>query len=200
VLSPSNQFAFVPTKGSDFIAQYAFSAGQLTPNAVPEVATASGAGPRHMAFSPNGSFAFVINELDSTMNSYSYDAAQGRLTEIDSESTLPQGFNGQNTCAEVVVAPSGQFVYGSNRGHDSIVIYAIEATGELTYVANDPSGGSTPRNFTIDPTGTVMLVANRNTSNVVVFSVDETTGRITNESEVSVQQPEFVGVVYLPGP
>jgi 6-phosphogluconolactonase len=199
ITDAANQFAFVPTKGSDMIAQYTFSAGQLAANAVPQVTTASGAGPRHMVFSPNGDFAYVINELDSTMNAYSYDKAQGRLTEIDSDSTLPPGFNGQNTCAEVVVAPSGLFLYGSNRGHDSIVIYAIETNGELTYVANDASGGSTPRNFTLDPTGTVMLVANRDTSNVVVFSVDGTTGRIVNESEVSVEQPEYVGVVMLPG-
>ena len=153
-----------------------------------------------MAFHPNGEFAYVINELDSTMNAYGYDAVQGRLDEIETESTLPNGFNGQNSCAHVAVAPSGLFLYGSNRGHDSIVIYSIDASGMLTYVANDSSGGDTPRIFTLDAGGSLMLVANRDTNNVVVFSVDAASGRLTNESEVGVDTPEYVGIVTLPGP
>ncbi len=200
----ANAFAFVPCKGSDYVAEFAFDAqtGKLTANATPTVPTASGAGPRHLAFHPNGAFAYLINELDDTMTALSYDAATGRLTPIHTLSTLPTGANGaSNSTAEVVVHPTGKFLYGSNRGDDSIVVYTLDpTTGRMTLAGHDPSGGRTPRHFSLDDTGTVMLVANRDTSSVVVFNVNANTGRLTQASSVTgLAQPEYAALVRLPG-
>jgi 6-phosphogluconolactonase len=203
VTDATNAFAFVPCKGSDLVAQFAFNAqtGMLTPNATPSVATASGAGPRHLAFHPNGMFAYLINELDDTMTAFSYDSATGRLTTIHTLSTLPGGMpSGSNSTAEVQVHPTGKFLYGSNRGDDSIVVYTLDqGTGRLTLAGHDDSGGQTPRHFSLDDTGTLLFAANRDTNNVVVFSINPDTGRLTKESEVTgVQQPEFAALVTLP--
>ncbi len=199
---PANKFAFVPNKGSDTISQYAFDAstGKLTANSVPSVKTAGGAGPRHIAFHPNGKLAYVINELDDTLAAYSYDAALGQLTLLGALSTLPPGANGgSNSCAEVVVAPSGNFVYGSNRGHDSIVTFAIAADGKLTFVGTTPSGGNVPRSFTLSADGKLMLVANES-GNVTSFSVDTASGALTKLLTIDVpQKPQFVGIFDLPG-
>lgn len=205
VTDAANAFAFVPCKGSDLVAQYAFDAqaGTLTPNATPSVPTASGAGPRHLAFHPSGEFAYLINELDDTMTALSYDATSGRLTPIHTLSTLPSGMSsGSNSTAEVMVHPNGRFLYGSNRGDDSIVVYSLdETTGRMTLAGHDDSGGQVPRHFSLDDTGTLLFAANRDTDNVVVFSIDPTSGRLTEESEVTgVEQPEFAGLVTLPSP
>ena len=198
---PGNHFAFVLNKGSDTITQYAFDAsnGTLMPNAVPSVMTAAGAGPRHLAFHPNGKFAYVINELNDTLSAYSYDATLGRLTFIETKSTLPAGTDGsKNTCAEVVVAPSGKYVYGSNRGHDSIVRFSIDAMGKLTFVDTTPSGGSVPRSFTLSADGELMLVANES-GNVTSFSVNTKSGALTKLLSLDVpQKPQFVGIANLP--
>lgn len=129
--------------------------GKLNPNDEPWARVNAGAGPRHFAFHPNGRYAYVINELNSALAAFAYDEKRGTLTKIEAVSTLPEDFRGENNCAEVHVSPSGKFLYGSNRGHDSIVIFAIdESTGRLTYVGHEPTQGKTPRNFAIDPTGT----------------------------------------------
>ena len=130
--APSNKFAFVPNKGLNTVTQYAFdpASGKLT--GASKLDVAGGAGPRHLDFSPTAPFAYLINELDSTMSALSYDAAAGKLTKLQTLSTLPAGAQGNNTCAEVQVAPSGKFVYGSNRGHDSIVTYSVGGDGKLT--------------------------------------------------------------------
>jgi 6-phosphogluconolactonase len=205
ITDAANAFAFVPCKGSDLVAQYAFNAqtGTLTANGTPSVATASGAGPRHFAFHPNGQFAYLINELDDTMTAFAYDATTGRLTTIHSLSTLPGGMSsGSNSTAEVAVHPTGKFLYGSNRGDNSIVVYTLDqGTGRMTLAGHHPSGGQTPRHFSLDDTGSLLFAANRDTNNVVVFSVNPDTGRLTEESEVTnVQQPEFAGLVTIPGP
>jgi 6-phosphogluconolactonase len=205
VTDAANAFAFVPCKGSDLVAQYVFNAqtGTLTPNGTPSVSTAGGAGPRHFAFHPNGQYAYLINELDDTMTAFAYDATTGRLTTIHSLSTLPGGMSsGSNSTAEVAVHPSGRFLYGSNRGDNSIVVYTLDqSTGRMTLAGHHPSGGQTPRHFSLDDTGTLLFAANRDTNNVVVFSVNPDTGRLTEESEVTnVQQPEFAGLVTIPGP
>jgi 6-phosphogluconolactonase len=168
---------------------------------VPTVATKAKAGPRHMAFHPNGKFAYVIDELDSTMSAYSYDATLGQLTSLATLSTLPAGTsNVGNTCAEVVVAPSGNFVYGSNRGNDSIVTFSVDsATGKLTYIGVTPSGGNVPRSFTLSADGNLLLVANES-GNVTSFSVDMASGALSKLSSIDVpQKPQFVGIVTLPG-
>jgi 6-phosphogluconolactonase len=204
VIDATNQYLFVPNKGLSNISQYRFDAtsGELTANTPAAVALASGAGTRHLAFHPTAPYAYAINELDDTMTALSYDAAQGTLTTLQTLSTLPMGVNGaNNTTAEVVVAPSGNFVYGSNRGHDSIVIYSVNAqSGMLTLVGHQATGGGTPRSFTLDGSGSILLVANQNGNEVVSFGVDTSTGLLTERTQVSVQSPSFVGVLYLPEP
>lgn len=199
---PANRFAFVMNKGSDTISQYVFDAtkGTLAANDIPFVATAKGSGPRHLAFHPSGKFAYLIAETDDTLSAYAYDEKLGQLTFLESKSTLPMGENGDaNTCAEVVVAPSGKFVYGSNRGHDSIARFSIDtATGKLTFMDTTPSGGNVPRSFTLSTDGELMLVANES-GNVTSFSVNPKTGALTKLLSSDVpQKPQFVGIVNLP--
>ncbi len=179
-LDPANKFAIVADLGIDKLLVYQFDAtkGTLKTNDPPFVATAPGAGPRHVAFHPNGKFVYAINELNSTVTAYRYDAAKGTLTEIQTVSTLPEGFTGTNTTAEVQVHPSGRFLYGSNRGHDSIAIFTIDSEGKLTSIGHQPTQGKTPRNFGIDPTGTYLLAANQDSDNLVVFRIDPQTGKL----------------------
>jgi 6-phosphogluconolactonase len=155
-----------------------------------------------LAFHPNGKYAYLISELSDTMSAYSYDAALGRLTSLQpAVSTLPAGVNGtSNSCAEVVVAPSGNFVYGSNRGHDSIATFAIDAgTGKLTFVGTTPSGGNVPRSFAVSADGKLMLVANES-GNVTSFSIDAASGSLTKLKSLDVpQKPQFVGFANLSG-
>ena len=157
----------------------------LPPHAVlddppPAGLVAPGSGPRHFAFCPDGKFAYVINELSSTITAFSYDASAGRLDEVQTITTLPAGFSGNNSTAEVQVHPSGRFVYGSNRGHDSIAIFAVDrGSGKLTAIGHEPTQGKTPRNFGIDPTGRYLLAANQGTNNLVLFRIDAATGKLT---------------------
>ncbi|MBP6506080.1 MAG: lactonase family protein [Opitutaceae bacterium] len=180
-LSPDNRFVIVCDLGLDKIFTYALdpAAATLTPASVPFVASAPGAGPRHAAFSPDGRHVFVINELGSTLVSYRYDAATGALTPLDTQSTLPADFQGESSTAEVRVHPNGRFVYGSNRGHDSIAVFACDAaTGRLTLVEHVPTGGKNPRNFTLSPDGAWLVAANQNSDSLRVFRVDAQTGRL----------------------
>jgi 6-phosphogluconolactonase len=199
---PTNHFAFVPCKGADYVAQFLFDAatGQLTPNAVPQVATATGAGPRHLAFHPNGRFAYLINETNSTMSLYGFDSTHGTLTEIQTVSTIPSSFTGPNTAAEVHVHPSGAWLFGSNRGDDSIVVYSLDATtGEMKLVGFTPSGGMSPRDFALDPTGTFLYAANQDAGNVVPFRFDPDAGTLAAVgSAVTVPAASFVGLAVLP--
>lgn len=184
----ANRFLFVPDLGLDKIMIYRvdFTEGKLTPNEDPWARVKPGAGPRHFDFHPNGKYAYVINELDSTFTAFAYDSERGTLKEIQTASTLPGNFTGTSTCADVHVAPSGKFLYGSNRGHDSIVIFSInENTGRLTYVAHQPTQGKTPRNFAIDPTGHFLLAANQNSDTIVTFRIDKDTGRLTPTADVT---------------
>jgi 6-phosphogluconolactonase len=201
---PSNQFAFVPCLGSDYIAQYRFdaSAGTMTAASPAHVMTKAGAGPRHIAFHPTGPYAYLINEKDSTMNAYTLSSTAGTLTELQSLSTLPATFTGQSKGAEVVVSSDGNFVYGSNRGHDSIVIFSVAAgTGKLTLVGHQSTGGATPRSFNIDPSGNFLLVANQDADNVVTFKIDRSTGMLGQMKATAVSKgPEFVGAFVIPSP
>ena len=132
-----------------------------------------GAGPRHVALDPGGRFAYLVNELDSTIAVLGYDASTGAFRYIDCVPTLPEGFDGASTCADIQVSPSGRFVYASNRGHDSIVVYRIEAgAGRLIYVEHQSSGGRTPRSFGIDPSGAFLIAANQDTDTVVSYRID----------------------------
>jgi 6-phosphogluconolactonase len=201
VADPTNHFVFVPCKGSDYVAQYVFdsSTGKLTPNAVPNIPTAAGAGPRHLAFHPNGKLAYLIDETDSTMSELSFDASQGTLSILQTVSTLPAGFSGTNTAAEVHVHPSGQWLFGSNRGDDSVAVFPLDSSGKMGGPAFTKTGGTTPRDFALDPSGTFLYAANQGTGNVVVFRFDATLGTLTpTGSTVTVPSASFVGLTALP--
>ncbi len=172
--------------------------GQLVPNeaGAASVAADPGAGPRHFAFAPGGRRLYVINELASTLTVSTYDGERGEAQPVQTISTLPDGFAGENSCAHVAVSPDGRFVYGSNRGHDSIAIWAIDdERGEVTLVGHEPTRGRTPRGFGIDPTGSWLLVANQDSDAIVTFRRDRESGTLTASGEVDVT-PSPVAVVF----
>ena len=178
-LDLQERFAFVPDLGLDRVMIYALDAARarVKPNRDPWCAVRPGAGPRQLVMHPQGQFAYLINELNSTMTAYRYDAEQGALAEMQTLSTLPEGFQGSSTCAEVQITPTGDLLYGSNRGHNSLVIYAVDPTqGTLRLLGHASTRGSIPRNFTVDPTGSWVLVANQDSDNLAVFRIDHSTG------------------------
>lgn len=180
-LDPANRFAFVADLGLDQVLIYRFDAakGTLTANDPPAAAVAPGSGPRHFAMHPTGKFAYVINEMANTVTAFTYDGKLGRLQEIQNITTLPTGYKETSHTAEVVVHPSGKFLYGSNRGHDSLAIFSIDpATGKLTAVGHQSTGGKTPRNFAIDPSGTWLLAENQGSGTIVVLQIDQKTGEL----------------------
>ena len=182
IVDPSNRFALVADLGVDKVFVYRFNEkdGSLTPNDPPFTAVKPGSGPRHVKFHPNGKWVYLINEMGCTVTGFKWNAAKGSLTEFQTVSTLPEGFTNTNTCAELEIHPNGRFLYGSNRGHDSVVVFAIDqATGKLTLVERVSSQGKWPRNFTFDPTGKWILCTNHNSNNAVIFRVDGTTGKLT---------------------
>jgi 6-phosphogluconolactonase len=186
-LDAANRFAFVTDLGLDKVLIYRLdpAQGALVANDPPSASVKPGAGPRHLAFHPAGRFAYVINEMGSTLTAFAYDAARGALRELETVSTLPTGFTGGNSTAEVVAHPSGKFLYGSNRGHNSIAVYAIDAAqGKLTLVEHQSTRGRTPRNFAIDPTGRWLLAANQDTDNIVLFRIDAQSGRLAATEQV----------------
>ena len=184
----ANRFVFAADLGLDQVMSYRFDAkkGKLTPNTPPFAQIKAGAGPRHLAFHPNGRFAFVINELNSTLIAFAYDKAHGTLKELQTISTLPEGFNGTSYCADVHVHPSGRFVYGSNRGHDSLVVFAFDQkSGKLTFVETVSTQGQIPRNFAIDPTGAFLLAANQKTDTVMTYRIDSPTGKLKPTDQIT---------------
>jgi len=195
-IDPSNRFAFVCDLGIDKVMAYRLDLdnGRLLPHSPPWTETNPGAGPRHLAFHPSFKFAYVVNELDSTVTTYVYNQSAGILTAVHTVATLPEHFQAANTCADVHVLPNGRFLYASNRGHDSIAIFAIDpSTGTLTPRGHVSSGGKTPRNFAIDPTGTYLLAANQDSDNVVVFRIDGETGWLAPTGhEIAVSMPVCV--------
>ncbi|MGC9972891.1 MAG: lactonase family protein [Bryobacteraceae bacterium] len=198
-VSPDNRFAIVADLGLDKLLVYRFDAakGALAPNDPPFTAVKGGSGPRHFTFHPSGRFAYAINELASTVTAFSYDAARGALTELQTISTLPKDSTGNSTTAEVQVDAAGKFLYGSNRGHDSIAVFAIDPSkGTLTPVEHVSTQGKTPRNFRIDPTGSYLFAANQDSGSVVIFRIDVKTGRLTPTGQVlAVASPVCVKFV-----
>lgn len=181
ILDARERHALAADLGSDKVMIYRFdpTTRKLRPAKQPSATLTAGSGPRHLTLHPNGRYAYVINELDSTMTTLKYNAAAGTLTTVDTVSTLPTGFSDVSYCADVHVSPSGRFLYGSNRGHNSIVVFAIDSrSGKPTLVEHVSTEGKWPRNFVIDPTGRFLLVANQHTDNVVVFRIDSRTGRL----------------------
>ena len=195
----SNRYAVACDLGIAKILVYKFDSktGKLELNEQPFFQTRTGAGPRHFAFHPNGKSAFVINELDSTITTFFYDGNRGTLKENQTVPTLPADFSGANTCADIHVSPNGKFLYGSNRGHDSIVSYRIDKKGKLEFIEHTSTGGKTPRNFAIDPTGKFLLAANQNSDSVVVFRIDEKSGKLT-ASGIKAQVPMPVCLKLIP--
>lgn len=200
-LDAANKHAFCADLGLDRILIYKFDPAKstLTTNVPPAGMVAPGSGPRHFAFHPTGKFAYVCNEMTSTITAFAYNPENGELTELHTLSTIPQPTPGNST-AEIVVHPSGKFVYVSNRGHDSLAMYAIDsATGKLTSLGNAPTGGKTPRNFNIDPTGKWVLAANQSSSTVTIHAIDQATGKITPTGQsVAVGAPVCVRFVSQP--
>ncbi len=177
VLSADDRFAFSADLGTDSVIGYRvdLEAMSITPHT--SLALPPGSGPRHLVLAPDGRHAWVICELASTVAALGYDAASGTLSLIETYPMLPAGFTGESHCADIHVHPSGRFVYGSNRGHDSITMFAVdEATGRLRLLGHRSTEGRTPRNFTITPDGRLLLVANQDSDTVVVMPIDPDTG------------------------
>jgi 6-phosphogluconolactonase len=188
VLDRTNRFAFVPDLGLDkiMIYQLDLTRGKLKPNDEPWAKVNAGSGPRHFTFHPGGGYAYVINELDSTLTAFTYDETNGRLREIQTISALPEDFSDTSHCADVHILPSGRFLYGSNRGHDSIVVCEIDKdTGKLTCVGYESTQGKSPRGFAIDPTGNFLLAANQNSDSVVTFRIHQETGELTPTGHIT---------------
>jgi 6-phosphogluconolactonase len=184
-VSPDNRFVFVSDLGLDAILSYRFDAtkGTLTPNNPPAAKLTAGAGPRHVAFSPNGKFVYVVSELSNTVTAFSYDATKGTLNELQILSTLPADFTGRNDDAEITVHPNAKWLFASNRGHDTIAVFAINpADGTLRHTGEFPTGGKEPRHFTTDPTGQYLLAENQNSNSIAVFRIDASTGALTQVS------------------
>jgi 6-phosphogluconolactonase len=195
---PPNRFAIAMDLGLDKLLIYKMDLenGRLHKQA--EVKIQAGAGPRHLTFHPNGQYAYLINELNSTLISYRYHSQTGTFEELQTVPTLPQDFKGRNLCADVHVSPDGKHLYASNRGHDSIALFLIdENNGKLTYQNHTSTEGGEPRNFAIDPSGAFLLAANQQTNNIVTFKIDSATGQLFyTGQEVEVSMPVCVKFSY----
>ncbi len=181
IISPDNTLAVATDKGTDKIWLFSIDHknGQLIPTEQAFLKIQDGAGPRHLVWSKNGNFCYVINELDNTVNVIAYDKASKTFTSIQAISTLPTGYTAESYCADIQLHPNGQFLYGSNRGHDSIVMYKIDAaTGKLIFIGTASTRGTYPRNFRIDDKGQFLYVANQNSRNITSYTIDATTGQL----------------------
>jgi 6-phosphogluconolactonase len=200
---PSNKYVLASINGEESVAQYRFDAatGKLTENQPPRVMRPKGSGPRHMDFHPNGRIVYLINEQGNTVTVFGFDDAKGVLTQLQDIPTLPPGYTGVNSTAHILVHKSGKFVYGSNRGHDSIVIYGVDAnTGMLKLIGHQTGVGAKPRNFAIDPTGTLLLVAGQDSGMLSLYKIDQSAGTLTKQgASIAVgSMPTYVGVIDVP--
>lgn len=177
-----NRFAVAADLGLDEVLVYKFDAanGSLKANDPAFAKLPPGTGPRHVAFAPNNKFVYVVDELNSTVTAFTYDAQGGVLSQIQTISTLPAGFSGANDAAEIHIHPNGKFLFASNRGHDSIVVFSIDQhNGKLTLVNHFSTLGKTPRNFELDPSGRLLFAANEDSGNIVIFKINLNTGKLT---------------------
>ena len=200
VATADNKFVLVADLGLDELLVYRFDAktGALSPANPPFVKVAPGSGPRHFALAPNGKFVYLVNELSSTVTVYSFEGSLGRLTELQTISTLPEGFKGENTTAEITTDAAGNYLYASNRGDDSIAIFAIDQkTGKLSPVDRVKTGGKEPRHFTLDATGKWLFAENQNSNDIRLFRVDPKSGKLTPTSQ-TIQVNSPVCVVFVP--
>ncbi|HEX5221923.1 MAG TPA: lactonase family protein [Verrucomicrobiae bacterium] len=193
--SPDNRFALAADLGLDKVLVYHLDAAtaKLETNNPPYAVVAHGAGPRHLAFHPNGKFAYVINEMALTVTTFRYDSARAVLFEEQTVSTLPAGYTAtaRDSGGEIAMHPNGKFVYGSNRGHDSIAVFAVDAsTGKLALIQSEPAQGKIPRHFAIDPSGKWLLAESQNSDSIAIFAIDATNGKLSPTGErVSVGSP-----------
>lgn len=201
-VDPTNSYAIAADLGTDELVVYRFRGldGSLTRHDPPIKGMAPGSGPRHLAWHPSGTLLYVVNELNSTVSALRWDAAPGLLTDVHTTSTLPGGFGGPNTGSEIVVHPDGRVVYASNRGHDSIAVFAIDdVSGHLTLIETMNTRGRTPRYFAVDPSGRWLIAHNRDSDTAVIFRIDASTGRLTPHGDpVAIGQP--TGVAFVPTP
>jgi 6-phosphogluconolactonase len=199
-LDPANRFALVCDLGLDKVLIYRFDAeqGKLTPSEPAFASLKPGAGPRHLTFHPGGRFAYVVNELDSTITAFAYLPETGALKELQTVSTLPPYYDGPNFPAEIGIKPSGEYLYASNRGHESLVVFGIDRDkGTLKYIEEQNSGGKTPRHFGIEPSGKHLAIANQDSDTLLVCRIDPENGRL-KPSGVFAQAPSPVCVKFLP--
>jgi 6-phosphogluconolactonase len=198
-ISPDNRFLVVADLGLDQLRVYRFDpgTGSLTPNDPPFLKIAPGSGPRHLVFSSDGRLSWVLNEMAATITALSYDQGSGRFTERQTVSALPGDFTGVRSAAEIVIHPSGRFLYTSNRGHDSIATFNVDSsTGFLEPVAWVQTRGKTPRNFAIDPDGSYLLVANQDSGTLGVFRIDPKNGALIPTGD-PVETPVPVSLVFV---
>jgi 6-phosphogluconolactonase len=198
--TPNDAFLLSCDLGLDrvFVYRHDPRTAGVAPHSAPFVALEPGSGPRHLALHPSGHYAYVIAELTSSIAAFAWNGTTGALRQMQSISTLPFGYTGSNTTAEIVVHPSGRFVYGSNRGHDSIAAFSVDAkTGRLTSLSHTPSGGKAPRSFAIDPTGRWLIAANQLSDNLVIFAIDQHTGAL-KQTGAAVTVPRAVCVAFVP--
>ena len=199
---PAGHYLLAADLGLDQIKSYRLNAttDTLEPNDPPFATVAPGSGPRHLAFHPNGKFAYVASEMGNTVTAFKYDAQKGALTEIQTTSTIPAGYSEKTFAAEVRVHPSGRFVYVSNRGHDSIAIFSVDPkTGQLSAAGYEPVGGKWPRHFNIDPSGRWLIAANQNSNNVVLFRIDTETGQLQQTGDIH-DAGKPVCILFVPVP
>ncbi|RJX37696.1 lactonase family protein [Paenibacillus pinisoli] len=197
--SPDGRFLLVQDLGLDVIAVYRLDAEEGKLVAHDTVKLHGGAGPRHLTFHPSGKFAFVINELDSSITSLAYDASEGKLEVLGTVSTLPADYTGENGTAEIAISGDGRYLYGSNRGHDSIVVFGVNPeNGSLSLIQHISSGGGHPRHFSLTPNGQYLLAANRDANNIVTFRVDAEKGTLQATGyEAEATKPVCVIPVYF---
>jgi 6-phosphogluconolactonase len=195
VVSPDNRFVYAVDLGLDQVLGYRLEAAsaKLSPNRQPFVRTPPGAGPRHLTFHPNGRHVYVINELDNSVTVFGYESGSGMLIERQTISTLPKDFDGTSYCADLKITPDGRFLYGTNRGHDSIAAYRISDDGRLTLLGIEPSLGKGPQNLAITPNGKLLLCANMPGKNVAVFQINSKTGALKRAAQpVSMPSPSCI--------
>jgi 6-phosphogluconolactonase len=197
---PATGLIYVPDLGLDKVLIYELDVarGQLKPyHEQPWARTRSGAGPRHLAFHPQANFVYVVGELDSAVTVFAKDPARGTLKEVQSVPGLPEGMEGKSWAADIHVHPNGKYVYSSNRGHDSIAVFAVEEGGaKLIPIDHTSTQGQFPRNFAIDPTGGYLVAANQNSDDVYSYRIDPKTGKLTPTGS-SAQVPTPVCVKFV---
>jgi 6-phosphogluconolactonase len=193
----SGEYAYVPDLGQDRIVTYKLDTTTQKLIAVGETISKPGSGPRHFTFHPTENYAYCINELDSTVSVYAYNPSSKELQSLQTISTLPADFQGENVTSDIHIHPAGTFLYGSNRGHDSIAVFALDpSTGKLTSIEQVSTQGNWPRNFALTPGGNFLLAANQNSNNIVTFAIDQQTGRLTaTGAKLEVPSPACIKII-----